>query len=151
MDKVIKMLNEEIEGLLAQVKELEAVKANWIAFNNGTASVQSLIEKPREVLIVTSDATKTNIERVNEIIKDHNSEMYSSQIAKILLPNYPGKDLAWVKTRVSSILSDEKNLEVYSYLRREKGEHHLAKVWGVNSFKDKNGNVKDEHKYKSTP
>lgn len=151
MEKIIKLLDEEIEGLLSQVRELEVVKANWIAFINGNATVQSLIENPKSDLILTSDGTKTSIERVNDIIANHKSEMYSSQIAKILHPSYPGKDIAWVRTRVSSILSDEKNTDVYSYTRREKGEHHLAKVWGVNSFKDENGNVKNEHKYKSTP
>lgn len=151
MDNVLKILIETKEDLLNKVKGIEQDIIDWTNFlDTKKKSTESVVENTLNSLIVESDYTKTLIEKVCDIIKSNGKEMFSSQIATHLHKFYKDKEEDWVSRRVSSVLSDDKNVGlVYGRKEREKGQHHLAKVWGVSEFKDENGNVKEEHKYKS--
>ena len=162
MDSYLEFLNTQKEELLNSLTSIDKEIEVYLDYQKykaaQLATTSDIIPKKtfaattaKKVDYIQSDATKTSFERVLDIIRNHNNEMYGSQIAEHLYDYYKGKDKDWVLRRVSSILSDEKNKPfLYCYSRREKGQHHLAKVWGLVEFKDKNGDVKEIHKYKST-
>lgn len=151
MDNVLKILNETKEELLIKIKEVENDIYNWTEFLK-TKNINSVsIEIKNNQFVIESEATKTLIEKVCEIIKANGREMFSNQIAIHLFSSYQDKKKDWVSRRISSVLSDDKNVSlVYGRKEKEIGQHHLAKVWGITEFKETDGNVKNEHKYKST-
>jgi hypothetical protein len=163
MDTVLDYLTKQITDLEIQIEVLKKEKEDWIEYkrnkSDGSLTYEETIPRKASLLATTTrkpiateaNATMTMVERVMQAFKDNNGEMFSSQIAEQIKHHYKRKPLDWLLRRISSILSDEKNKSsLYSYHLKEKGQHHLAKVWGLNEFKDKNGQVKEEHKYKST-
>jgi hypothetical protein len=91
---------------------------------------------------------------VKSVIVAKGSELYVDEIASILHPRYRDMDIKDLATKVSKVLSEHGPKHgIYNVLDKNNvvhGKHFKAKRWGLLEFKDENGKVKSEHKYKST-
>jgi len=157
MDNVLRILNETKEDLIKQLSQVETDIANWIEYRsikdkNVLDSASNFNLKESVIESIGNYNGKTQAERIYEVIKKIGSEIYSDIIVKELAYFYEGKTEKWIQQRISAVLSENSgdNGMFYGYVGSSKTQHHKAKVWGINEFKDKNGNIKEVHKYKST-
>ena len=154
MDAVLEILNNRVEEILIELRNAQNDVINWKEFVKSKSSnigieITSNSNKINELF--ESNANKSLIDNIVEIISKTNFELYSSELVKILKPIYEDKDKDFIQRRISTELSDGAREGIlYSRHRKDENQHHLAKVWGLVRFLDENKNVKEEHKYKST-
>lgn len=154
MDAVLEILNNKVEELLVQLRNAQNDVINWKEFvksKNSNLGIEEIINPDKNNELFESNVNKSLIDNIVEIMSKTNSELYSSELVKILKPIYEDKDKDFIQRRISTELSDgAREGLLYSRHRKDKNQHHLAKVWGLVRFLDEKKEVKEEHKYKST-
>ena len=91
----------------------------------------------------------TWLEQIVYVIKSRNRFVHNNEIAEVLAPYYPKKNIKEIKRRISSVLSQAKRQEVVPGLvNYQFSKSKQDTVWGKNEWLDEEGKIKEDYSFK---
>ncbi len=153
METYLKTIEGKIKEHLSIVKELQYEADQYKEFLEYKKSKGSTTDKTPVFETHNNDdiTLKTWIEQIKHVLSTRNTEMFSDDITAELQRYHKDKSPKWLSTRVSAEISekaDENGIYKTKNSYKNTGKHHKALVYGLIKFRDENGTVKAEHRYK---